>query len=383
MHSEVFRLNASALSDPNSFRVPLSCPLISNSSFRIPALVDSGSTHCFVDSEFVRNYDLPALSVPPIDLRLFDGTSNSVITQSVTLPVKFPSDESITFDFYVTLLDLSCSIVLGYNWLTRYNPLIDWVLNSIIFRPQLLDPSFPIPTSSARAAKLPSQKPSVSAETPNPSDSVPRVSMIGAAAFLRASKRPGTQCFSIRLSDPSLSAKSASVSDEAPDLSKIPKEYHDYADVFSKAEASKLPPHRPYDLKITLEEGTSPPPISVMYSLSPSELETLREFIDENLRNGFIRTTSSPHGAPVLFIRNNNGSLRLCVDYRGLNRISKKDRYPLPLISDLLATAGKARIYTTLDLRHAYHLVRIAEGDEWKTAFCTRYGSFDWWLPLL
>ena len=155
--------------------------------------------------------------------------------------------------------------------------------------------------------------------------------MIGAAAFLQASKRPGTQCFSIRQSDPTLSAKSASVSDKAPDLSKIPKEYHDYADVFSKAEASKLPPHRPYDLKITLEEGTSPPPISVMYSLSPSELETLWEFIDKNLRNGFIRTTSSPHGAPVLFIRNNNGSLRLCVDYRGLNRISKKDRYPLPL----------------------------------------------------
>jgi hypothetical protein len=115
-----------------------------------------------------------------------------------------------------------------------------------------------------------------------------------------------------------------------------------------------------------------------MYSLSPAELETLREFIDENVRYGFIRATNSPHGAPVLFSRNSNGSLRLCVDYRGLNRISKKDRYPLPLISDLLATAGKARVYTTLDLRHAYYLVRIAEGDEWKTAFRTRYGSFEW-----
>ena len=148
------------------------------------------------------------------------------------------------------------------------------------------------------------------------------------------------------------------VLDEAPDLSQIPKEYHDYADVFSKAEASKLAPHRPYDLKINLEEGTAPPPISIMYSLSPTEIEALCEFIDDNLWKGFIRSATSPHGAPVLFIRNNNGSLRLCVDYRGLNKISKKDRYPLPLISDLLATAGKARIYTTLDLRHAYHLVR-------------------------
>ena len=113
-----------------------------------------------------------------------------------------------------------------------------------------------------------------------------------------------------------------------------------------------------------------------MYSLSPAELETLREFINKNLCQGFICATSSPHSAPVLFSRNSNGSLRLCVDYRGLNHISKKDRYPLPLISDLLATIGKARIYTTLDLCHAYYLVRIAEGDEWKTAFRTRYGSF-------
>ena len=106
---------------------------------------------------------------------------------------------------------------------------------------------------------------------------------------MRACKRPGTQCFSLHLSESLLSAKSASVSDEAPDLSTVPEEYHDYADVFSKSEASKIAPHRPYDLKIDLEEGTSPPPISAMYSLSPTELETLREFVDENLRRGFIR----------------------------------------------------------------------------------------------
>ena len=114
------------------------------------------------------------------------------------------------------------------------------------------------------------------------------------------------------------------------------------------------------------------------YSLSQSELQTLREFIDEHLRIGFICLTTSPHGAPVLFIRKKDGSLRLCVDFRGLNKISKKDRYPLLFISDLLTTAGKARLYTTIDLRHAYHLVRIAEGDEWKTAFCTHYGLFEW-----
>jgi len=87
---------------------------------------------------------------------------------------------------------------------------------------------------------------------------------------------------------------------------------------------------------------------------------------------------SSPHRAPVLFVKKKDGSLQLCVDFRRLNKITKKDRYPLPLISDLLDSPHKARIYTKIDLWHAYHLVRIAKGDEWKTAFCTHYGAFEW-----
>jgi hypothetical protein len=167
------------------------------------------------------------------------------------------------------------------------------------------------------------------------------------------------------------------LSDDVPDLSQVPEEYRDYADVFNKEKAYTLAPHRPYNLKIKLEERTSPPVVP-MYPLSPIELETLREFIETHLHSGFIRSTTSPHGAPVLFTKKKDGGLRLCIDFRGLNKISKKDRYPLPFISDLLATAGKARIYTTIDLRHAYHLIWIAEGDEWKTAFRTRYGSFEW-----
>src|SRR6202044_1522029 len=120
------------------------------------------------------------------------------------------------------------------------------------------------------------------------------------------------------------------------------------------------------------------PLLRPMYSLSQTELTALREFIDEHLATGFIRPSRSPHGTPVLFIKKKDGGLRLCVDFRGLNKLTKKDRYPLPLITDLLDSPGRARIYTKIDLQHAYHLVRIAEGDEWKTAFRTRYGSFEW-----
>jgi len=90
----------------------------------------------------------------------------------------------------------------------------------------------------------------------------------------------------------------------------------------------------------------------------------LKEFINENLTNEFIRSTSSPHRALVLFIKKKDGSLQLCVDFRGLNKITKKDRYPLPLISNLLDSPRKACIYTKINLWHAYHLVHIAEGDE-------------------
>ena len=109
---------ASALSDPNSLRILLSSPFISDSAFRTLAVIDSGSTHCFVDSEFCKFHNFHLSPVSPIELKLIDGSTNSTITQLIELPVTFPSGESMTFCFYVTPLDPSCSLVLGYNWLT-------------------------------------------------------------------------------------------------------------------------------------------------------------------------------------------------------------------------------------------------------------------------
>ena len=157
------------------------------------------------------------------------------------------------------------------------------------------------------------------------------------------------QTFRIHLSDIFDSANSASISKEAPDLSNVLEEYHDFANIFSKAKAEKLALHWPYDFKIDLEEGTSLP-IVPMYPLSQSELEVLCNFLDDHLRTGFIHQTSSSHGALVIFALKKDKTLCLCIDFRGLNKITKKDLYPLPFISDLLTTVGKARIYTTIDL---------------------------------
>jgi len=173
-----------------------------------------------------------------------------------------------------------------------------------------------------------------------------------------------------------IQAKSTIVSEKI-DLSAIPEEYHEYADVFSKSKAETLVPHCSYNLRIDLEKD-SHPPVETIYSLSKFEQEALKEFIDENLTNGFIRSMSLSHGVPVLFVKKKDGSLWLCVDFCRLNKITKKDQYLLPLISDLLDSPRKAHIYTKIDLRHTYHLVCIAEGDEWKTTFRTCYGAFEW-----
>ncbi len=161
------------------------------------------------------------------------------------------------------------------------------------------------------------------------------------------------------------------------DMTDVPAEYHDFAGVFSDSLSEKLPKHRPYALKINIEEGTSPSLCSI-YTLSESELKALHEFIDNNLHSRFIIPSHSSHGALVLFIKKKTGELCLCINFCGLNKICKKDRYPLPLISDCLNSTCFACIYIKLDFQHAYHLVCIAKGDEWKTAFQTCYSSFKW-----
>ena len=114
---------------------------------------------------------------------------------------------------------------------------------------------------------------------------------------------------------------------------------------------------------IDLEDGKQLP-YGPIYSLGLVELETLKTYIKTHLKTGFIRPSKSPAGAPILFDKKSDGSLRLCVDYRGLNNLTIKNRYPLPLIGESLDRLGRAKRFTQLDLTSAYHRMRIKEGDE-------------------
>ncbi|KAL0199933.1 hypothetical protein M9458_003120, partial [Cirrhinus mrigala] len=141
--------------------------------------------------------------------------------------------------------------------------------------------------------------------------------------------------------------------------------------------AASLPPHRPYDCAIDLVPGTSPPK-GKLYSLSAPEREAMEKYISASLAAGFILPSSSPAGAGFFFMGKKDGSMRPCIDYRGLNNITVKNTYPLPLMSSAFERSQGASVFTKLDLCNAYHLVRIRKGDEWKTAFNTPRGHFEY-----
>src|SRR5208282_4963432 len=106
------------------------------------------------------------------------------------------------------------------------------------------------------------------------------------------------------------------------------------------------------------------PPYGPLYNLSELQLAALREYLSDALRKRWIRPSVSPAGAPILFVPKKDGGLRLCVDYRGLNKVTVKNRHPLPLIDETLDRLVGSQVFTKLDLKDAYHRIRIKEGHE-------------------
>ena len=159
-------------------------------------------------------------------------------------------------------------------------------------------------------------------------------------------------------------------------FTKVPAEYSDYSNVFSTENATELPENTGINEHAIKLEEDKQPLFGPIYSLEPVELETLKTYIETNLANAFIWPSKSSARALIFFNRKPDGSLRLCVDYWGFNNITIKNRYSLLLISKLLDRLGRAKRFTQLNLTNAYYRMRICEGDEWKTAFRTRYGHF-------
>ena len=148
--------------------------------------------------------------------------------------------------------------------------------------------------------------------------------------------------------------------EERPDID-LPRVVCEYVDVFPD-ELPGLPPQRVVVFGIEFHPGTSP--ISMTpHRMAPVELQELRVQLHELLDKGFIRPSTSPWGAPVLFVKKKNKTLRLCIDYRQLNQVTIKNRYPLPRIDDLFDQLRGARVYSKIDLRTSYHQLRVRDTD--------------------
>jgi len=156
----------------------------------------------------------------------------------------------------------------------------------------------------------------------------------------------------------------------------IPTKYSEFVEVSSKTKPVTLAPHRHVNHVIDIEAGYQLP-YGRIYNISEVEFRTLKAYCETNLANRFIQRSASPAAAPILFTKNKDCGLRLCVDYRALNKGLVKNRYALPLISVMLDLLCGGRIFTKLDVRNAYLLNQIKEGDEYQTAFRTRYGQFE------
>ena len=289
----------------------------------VVALIDSGAEENFLDSGFVAQWGIPTIQLKtPMVANALNGQRLANITH-VSTPVSLflSGNHHEEMSFYV-INSPNSPLVLGHPWLAKHNPHIDW-----------------------RGMRIVGWSPSCLSN-----------------CLIQAQTR--------------LPPTSGSP-EEFPDLSAVPREYMNLKTVFSKSRASSLPPHRPYDCCIDLLPGTSPPR-GRLFSLSRPETDAMTVYIRESLAAGIIRPSSSPAGAGFFFVGKKDGSLRPCIDYRGLNDITIKNRYPLPLMSSAFELLQNASVFTKLDLRNAYHLVRIREGDEWKTAFNTTSGHYEY-----
>ena len=338
----------------------VSCTLASNnSSFPSITLVDSGATGFgFIDGNFVRHQSIPQSPLTnPRSLEVIDGRpiNSGIITHYVEIPMRIGTHEEKA-RLFVTQLG-HYPIVLGIPWLRRHHVKTDWKANTLTF-----DSTFCL--QKCNSDHTPCTQQGISSPLPEH----PNILTLDSTEFTSLVEEEGLQVFGINpITD---NGRSPATKEH------VPEPYWGFRDIFGKKEASVLPPHRAIDHEIPLKPGEQPP-WKPLYGMSESELTSLRDFIKENLANHFIRPSSSPARAPVLFVKKKDGSLRLCVDYRGLNDLTIKNRYPLPLIQDTLDRVGKAKVYTKLDLRGAYNLLRIKAGEEWKTAFGTRYGHYE------
>jgi hypothetical protein len=345
---------------------------------RTQMLLDSGASHCFVDKVFAERHGFATTSASR-PVKLADGSVQKSLAK-VRLTVRIRR-VCIVLDAYVLDMNQQFNVILGETWMIRARASLDYDLKVVR-----------VPCTRRTQRKRGRTAPElllrpVQQRADRVAPPVSAAALLSGVQLQRACKRNAFM-FMVRVTDSgALDVSRAAASSEAPGPPPLPvlelpevssgmrALLRRYADVFQPR--TSCPPLRnTYTAHtIPLEPGAKPP-FKPMFQLSPAELAEVERQVKELLLHGLIEPSSSPYGAPVLFVTKKDGTLRMCIDYRALNKVTVKNKYPLPLINQLMDQLNGATCFTSLDLQSGYHQIRISPEDEPKTAFRTPFGHY-------
>lgn len=329
----------------------------------VRVLFDTGCSHSIASSAFVEQMGMstqPAACYSGI--KMADGSVKAArFVPNLRLRMGSWFGKQ---DMHVTELS-DYDIILGMDWVHKWKPVPDWEngILTVLFKGQpVCLPKYDDSTNQPRVYVLSAEK----AAKQWKKGSKCFVAVLQVVQDPADDLHPDDTAFG---GTPQFGGGSENMRQRVKDL------LHEFADVCEPP--TGVPPSRfGSDFKIKLEPGSSPT-WGPVYRMSPAELEEVRKQLDVLLQNGWIRPSESPYGAPILFVRKKDGSLRMCVDYRRLNAITVKNRAPLPRIEELFDQLSGATVFSKIDLAQGYHQMRVDEADIAKTAFRTRYGHFE------
>ncbi|KAK3570478.1 hypothetical protein QTP86_019826 [Hemibagrus guttatus] len=300
-------------------------------SITVVALLDSGSAGNFISGALCHQLRLRTTAMSTaycIQIQSITGRPVSWCVGPLLLQIGVLHVGEIAL---LVLEESTADVILGHPWLEQHDPILSWKTGKVL---KWGDTCFPY-----CFPELPGPR------SPNPNHLLVQATSIESPLENRSMD--------------------------------IPACYAPFSNVFCPKRASKLPPHQPWDCAINLLPG-EPVPRQKIYPLSIPEEKAMEEYIKEALAQGYIRPSTSPAASSFFFVAKKDRGLRPCIDYRALNQITVKFRYPLPLVPAALEHPRGATVFTKLDLRSTYNLIRICEGDEWKTAFVTPTGHYEY-----
>jgi transposase InsO family protein len=363
------------------------------------ALFDPGSNASFISSSFARKHHITAIPLErPKSIGFADGDRPGTRVQHKAIFRLRIGEGENAHDEVLTafIFDIQHDLILGIPWSEVHQPTVDWTTRELHMKSahclaeckrqqEPMDCSI----SMIKANALYDEAYEVGTEilylygyewVPEAEVNAAKVSTMDSKGVWSSPLEDGTMRVGVNAAttqadyDIFMNGKPG-----ANVLDKLPACYHDLADAFSKHDAKQLPLWRPgIDHEIHLKpEGKAKPPFRKPYAMHNMANDAIKKWIDEQLAAGSIRKSNSPCASPVIVVKKPSGGLRVCVDYRPVNEMTIKNKYPIPLIKETLARMAGKRIFTKLDIIAAFNRIRIAEGHEWLTAFNTRYGQFE------